>query len=92
MRSSFEPPRRRFGRGTLAAIVNATSLDTTGVTRLTRLVDGGVIRRGDSGDLEVDGAVFQDAAGVRGRGARTRLATRRPKTPRCCAPSSATAG
>jgi len=52
-----------LGAGTLAAIVDASALDTTRVTRaLTRLVDGGVIRRGASGHLEVDGAVFQDAA------------------------------
>lgn len=52
-----------LGAGTVAGIVDATSLDTTRVTRaLTRLVDGGVIRRGDSGDLQVDGAMFQDAA------------------------------
>jgi hypothetical protein len=52
-----------LGAGTVAAIVTATSLDKTRVTRaLTRLVDGGVIRRGDSGDLQVEAAVFQDAA------------------------------
>ncbi|MDQ1422576.1 MAG: hypothetical protein QOD72_74 [Acidimicrobiaceae bacterium] len=52
-----------LGAGTVVAIVDATSLDITRVTRaLTRLVDAGAIRRAESGDLEIDGAVFQDAA------------------------------
>ena len=52
-----------LGAGTLGAISSATGLDATSVTRaLTRLVDGGVIRRGDSGELEVDAPVFQNAA------------------------------
>jgi hypothetical protein len=52
-----------LGAGTVAAIATATGLDATSVTRaLTRLVDGGVIRRGDSGELEVDAPVFQNAA------------------------------
>lgn len=52
-----------LGSGSVAGIASATSLDATRVTRaLTRLVDGGVIRRGDGGTLEVDAPVFQDAA------------------------------
>jgi hypothetical protein len=52
-----------LGAGTVAAIADATGLDATRVTRaLTRLVDGGVVRRSDSGELEVDAPVFQDAA------------------------------
>jgi hypothetical protein len=52
-----------LGAHTVAAIAGATGLDTARLTRaLTRLVDGGAIRRGDRGELVVDGAVFQDAA------------------------------
>jgi hypothetical protein len=52
-----------LGAGTLAAVTTATALDAAQVSRaLTRLVDGGVVRRGDNGMLEVYGPDFQDAA------------------------------
>jgi hypothetical protein len=52
-----------LGAGNLAAITTSTALETTRVTRaLTRLVDGGVVQRGDSGEFEIDARVFQDAA------------------------------
>lgn len=52
-----------LGATGLDAVAQATGLDTARASRaLARLVDGGLLRRGDDGRLEVDGAALHEAA------------------------------